>query len=219
MGAAGTTCFIFSLARTSFTWLPLFPTSAGEGSAFFSKTTTLFSLLHFVFYFCWFIPVSLTHFFPPLLPIFSRNGGADAAGLAPQCHRWVSAVSFSFLHPPTSPPTSSGLLSPLHYLRSWCVWEALFHVLTIKHRFVTKTVAEVSAMDLPPTSQLSFYQSILYRWFLSPYSYPVFPLFPPLRNYRFSCSVPFLESVLTHIWPHLVSDSQIPFVFRYLLRT
>lgn len=43
----------------------------------------------------------------------------------------------------------------------------------------TETVAEVSAIDLPLTpSQLSYCQSILYRWFLSPYSYPVFSPFP-----------------------------------------
>lgn len=109
-----------------------------------------------------------------------RTGGLVQRGQPLLCHSTSSyilevfAVSFSFFPPPTSPTTSSRVLSPLHYLHSWCVWEAVFHVYH-QASFITDRPAEVSAIDLPPTH--SYYQFVLYRCFLSPDAYPVF--FPP----------------------------------------
>lgn len=144
---AGTTCFISSLTHTSFIQLPIFFVWVGEAVAFFGQTTTIFSLLKFVLFsfsihsHLWVCPfLSYPYPYPP---ICSQNMGW-CWGLAtpvslPHTDR-VFAVTFSSLPPPPKqlPPECS---APFVV--------SIPHVY-IKHQLVSETLAEVSAVDLPP---------------------------------------------------------------------
>lgn len=69
---AGTTCLIFSLTHTSFS----FPNHLGKPLPFLARPPRYSHWGSLLSYFCPFTPVSLSFFFVPLLPIVSWNRGA-----------------------------------------------------------------------------------------------------------------------------------------------
>lgn len=138
---------------------------------FFEKTATIFSLLKCDCYFCPFTPMSLSFFLLPLLPhllpewwwLCVRAGLSFVSAPIAICRKCVCS-QLEFLHPATSPSTSSEMPSPLPCLHSWCECDLLYSTVIPNWDSM-----EASTVDLPLTHSPILLQSMLYKWFLSLY--------------------------------------------------
>lgn len=211
------TCF--SLSHTDFSWLPIFYISWGSHRfGFFGEDYQDTHTVEVWFLFLS-IHISQSVLFSPTLnsPIFSQSGGCCASGLASP----LSLHPFLYVETVFAVSLSSSIQPPPHHLPLKCQVPSLPSFLMCDRLYSTlnpETAAEASTVDLP----LTHFPILLSPCYTNDFS--VLSLSPiklePSCTF-FSCSFPFLESMVSHIWPRLVwvtnSQTSFCFIFKFQL--